>query len=171
MLRQVPLRRSSHLVRMDDERIPKRLFYGDVATGARRQGGKIRRYKDTLKKSLKQLHINPVTWEDRAQDRPAWRRSVKTGSAIYEANRIAATKAKRATRKSPAPWTNIVDTQALPTRPRCQRIFRARIGLVGHLRTQCTNNLTIPISTSDSKNPPLTPTPSLLASIPLLQPS
>ncbi|VDL91221.1 unnamed protein product [Schistocephalus solidus] len=46
------------------------------------------------------------------------------------------------------------NAQALPTCPRCQRIFRARIGLVGHLRTQCTNNPTIPISTSNSANPP-----------------
>ncbi|VDL97734.1 unnamed protein product [Schistocephalus solidus] len=39
MLRQVQLRWSGHLVRMDDERLPKRLFYEDVATGSRRQGG------------------------------------------------------------------------------------------------------------------------------------
>nr|VZI49689.1 unnamed protein product [Spirometra erinaceieuropaei] len=51
MLRQMQLRWSGHLVRMDDERLPKRLFYGDVATGSRRQGGQIRRYKDTLKSS------------------------------------------------------------------------------------------------------------------------
>ncbi|VDL99103.1 unnamed protein product [Schistocephalus solidus] len=59
-------------------------------------GGQKRRYKDTLKKSLKQLQINPATWEDLARNRPTWRRSVKTGSAIYEANRIVAAKAKRA---------------------------------------------------------------------------
>ncbi|VDL89031.1 unnamed protein product [Schistocephalus solidus] len=108
----------------------------------------------TLKKSLKQLQINPATWKDLAQDRLAWRRSVKTGSAINEANRIAAAKAKRAARKSPAPRNNTVDAQALPTCPRYQRIFRARITLVGHFRTQCTNNPTIPTSTSNSTNPP-----------------
>nr|VZH94011.1 unnamed protein product [Spirometra erinaceieuropaei] len=60
MLRQMQLRWSGHLVRMDDKRLSKRLFYGDVATGSRRQGGQIRRYKDTLKSSLKLLQINPT---------------------------------------------------------------------------------------------------------------
>nr|VZI37257.1 unnamed protein product [Spirometra erinaceieuropaei] len=60
MLRQMQLRWSGHVVRIDDERLPKRLFYVDVATGSRRQGGQIRRYKDTLKFSLKCLQINPT---------------------------------------------------------------------------------------------------------------
>nr|VZI33818.1 unnamed protein product [Spirometra erinaceieuropaei] len=123
---------------MDDERLPKRLFYGDVATGSRRQGGQIRRYKDTLKSSLKRLQINPTNWEDLARDCPTWRRTVKTGAAIYEANRIAAAKAKREARKSLRPIRNAA-AQPLPTCPRCQRTFRARIGLVGHLRINCTS--------------------------------
>nr|VZI41142.1 unnamed protein product [Spirometra erinaceieuropaei] len=94
MLRQMQLRWSGDLVRMDDERLPKRLFYGDVATGSRRHGGQIRRYKDTLKSSLKHLQINPTNWEELARDRPTWRRTVKTGSAIHEANRIADAKVK-----------------------------------------------------------------------------
>ncbi|VDL94031.1 unnamed protein product [Schistocephalus solidus] len=66
---------------------------------------------------------------------PAWKGTVKTGAAISEANRIATAEAKRAARKSPVPRTNTVNAQTLPTGPRCQRAFRARNGLVGHLRT------------------------------------
>ncbi|VDL94636.1 unnamed protein product [Schistocephalus solidus] len=42
MLRQLKMR-----WRMDDERLPKRLFYGDVAMGARQHGGQNWGYKDT----------------------------------------------------------------------------------------------------------------------------
>ncbi|VDL89446.1 unnamed protein product [Schistocephalus solidus] len=69
----------------------------------------------TLKKSLKQLQINPVNWEELAQDRPAWRKFLKTGAAIYEANRIAAAKAKMAARKSQASPINTANAQVLPT--------------------------------------------------------
>nr|VZI16997.1 unnamed protein product [Spirometra erinaceieuropaei] len=165
ILRQMQLRWSGHLVRMDDERLPKRLFYGDVATGSRRQGGQIRRYKDTLKSSLKRLQINPNNWEELARDRPAWRRTVKTGAAIYEANRIAAAKAKREARKSQLRPVRNAAAQPLPTCPRCQRTFRARIGLVGHLRTNCTSRtapaiVPPPASSSPSLPPTISDTPS-----------
>nr|VZH97731.1 unnamed protein product [Spirometra erinaceieuropaei] len=139
IMRKMQLRWSGHLVRMDDKRLPKRLFYGDVATGSCRQGGQIRRYKDTPKSSLKCLQIDPTNWEEFALDRPTWRRTVKTGAAIYEANRIVAAKAKRETRKSQIRPVSNAAAQPLSTCPRCQRTFRARIGLVGHLRINCTS--------------------------------
>ncbi|VDL99494.1 unnamed protein product [Schistocephalus solidus] len=80
MLRHVQLRWSGQLSRMNDERLPERIFYADVTTSARRQGVQQRSFKDTLKKSLKPLQINPATFEDLTQDRPAGRRSVKYGS-------------------------------------------------------------------------------------------
>ncbi|BHF84221.1 hypothetical protein SprV_0902737100 [Sparganum proliferum] len=143
MLRQMQLRWSGHLVRMDDERLPKRLSYGD---------------KDTLKSSLKHLQINPTNWEELALDRPTWRRTVKTGAAIYEANRIADAKVKREARKSQVRPVRKADAQPLPTCPRCQRTFRARIGLVGHLRINCTSRtapIIVPLpATSSSSLPP-----------------
>nr|VZI09819.1 unnamed protein product [Spirometra erinaceieuropaei] len=158
ILKQMQLLWSGHLVRMDDERLPKRLFYGDVATGSRRQGGQIRHYKDTLKSSLRLLQINPTNWEELACDRPAWRRTVKTGAAIYEANRITAAKAKREARKSQLRPVRNAAAQPPPACPRCQRTFRARIGLVGHLRINCTSRtapaIVPPPASSSSSLPP-----------------
>nr|VZI22325.1 unnamed protein product [Spirometra erinaceieuropaei] len=179
ILKQMQLRWSGHLLRMDDERLPKRLFYGDVATGSRRQGGQIRRYKDTLKSSLKRLHINPTNWEELARDRPTCSRTVKTGAAIYEANRIAAAKAKREARKSQVRPIRNAAAQPLPTCPRCQRTFRARIGLVGHLRTNCTSRTapaivpqpavsssSVPPTNSDTPSAPPLPSSSFSSTAP-----
>nr|VZI44911.1 unnamed protein product [Spirometra erinaceieuropaei] len=126
ILRQMQLRWSGHLVRMDDERLPKRLFYGDVATG----------YPE-----------------------------VKTGAAIYEANRITAAKVKREARKSQLRPVRNAAAQPLPTCPRCHRTFRARIGLVGHLRINCTSRtapaiVPPPASSSSSLPPTNSDTPS-----------
>nr|VZI15122.1 unnamed protein product [Spirometra erinaceieuropaei] len=157
MLRQRQLRWSGHLVRMDNERLPKRLFYGDVATGSRRQEGQIRCHKDILKSSLKCLQINPTNWEKLALDRPAWRRTVKTDAAIYEANRIAAAKVIREARKSQLRPVRNAAAQPLPTRPRCQRTFWARIGLVGHLRINWASRTAptiVPPLASSSPPPP-----------------
>ncbi|BHF65021.1 hypothetical protein SprV_0200803000 [Sparganum proliferum] len=138
MRRQLQLRWSGHLVRMDDERLPKRLCYGDLAAGSSHQGGQIRRYKDTLKSSLKRLQLTSTNWEDLTRYRPKWRRTVKTDALTYEANLIASAKAKREAGKSQMRPPLIVNANPPPTCPRCQGIFRARIGLVRHLRINCT---------------------------------
>nr|VZI50144.1 unnamed protein product [Spirometra erinaceieuropaei] len=116
---------------------------------------------------LKCLQINSTNWEELALDRPTWRRTVKTGAAIYEANRIAAAKAKRESRKSQLRPVRNAAAQPPPTCPRCQRTFRARIGLVGHLRTNCTS-LTAPaiFSTPASSSSSLPPTNSDTPSAP-----
>nr|VZI49631.1 unnamed protein product [Spirometra erinaceieuropaei] len=130
-----------------------------------------------LKSSLKRLQINPTNWEELASDRPTWRRTVKTGAAIYEANRIAAAKAKREARKSQFRPVRNAAAQPPPTCPRCQRTFRARIGLVGHLRTNyasrtapaivpppASSSSSLPPTNSDT--PPAPPLPSSSSSSP-----
>ncbi|BHF76704.1 hypothetical protein SprV_0501980300 [Sparganum proliferum] len=155
MLRQMQLRWIVHLMRMDDEWLPKRFFYGDVATGSRRQGGQIRRYRNILRTSLKRLQINPNNWKDLARDQPIWRRTVKTGAAIYEANRITAARAKREARKSHLSSPHNTNTQPPPTCPRCQRPFRAPTVPAGHLRTNCsTRTAPTVVSPSASPSPP-----------------
>nr|VZI46420.1 unnamed protein product [Spirometra erinaceieuropaei] len=126
MLRQLQLRWNGHLVRIDDERLPKRLFYGDVSEGSCRLGDQIRSYKDTLKTSLKPLQINPTNWDDLAQDRPMWRRTTKTGTVIYEANHIGSANPN-------ARLANLNCTQPVP--PTSNRLQRAHC-VNGHFGRQ-----------------------------------
>ncbi|BHF65191.1 hypothetical protein SprV_0200820000 [Sparganum proliferum] len=85
---------------MDDEHLPKQIFFEDVATGSHRKGGQTRRYKDTLENCLERLQTDAKAWKDLTLDRPAWRRAMKTGAAIREANEIVAAKFKGRARKS-----------------------------------------------------------------------
>ncbi|BHF59572.1 hypothetical protein SprV_0100253200 [Sparganum proliferum] len=55
---------------MDNERLPNRLFYGDVATGSRLQWDQISLYKGTLKTPLNRPQINPANCVDLVRDRP-----------------------------------------------------------------------------------------------------
>ena len=133
LLMQSQLRWAGHVVRMPDERLPKRIFYGELQYGQRSHGGQKKRFKDTLKASMKAFAINPDTWERAAMDRSTWRSSIHEGARSCEANRITAAEKKRQARKAHA--VNPPGDVALAPCPFCSRTFRARIGLISHLRT------------------------------------
>nr|VZI45928.1 unnamed protein product [Spirometra erinaceieuropaei] len=67
-----------------------------------------------------------------------------TGATIYEVTTTTAAKVKRKARKSQLPPPRNVNAQPPPTCPRCRRTFRAQIGLIGHLRTNCSTQATQP---------------------------
>ena len=74
---QTQIRWAGHLVRMPDYRLPKILLYGELEKGKRSQGGQKKRYKDSLKTSLKAFEIDQDTWEEFAQNRSTWRLQLK----------------------------------------------------------------------------------------------
>ena len=65
-LKRSQLRWASHVFRMPDERLQKRLLYGELSEGKRSLGGQRKRYKDTLEAFLKSCGINSDTWEEMA---------------------------------------------------------------------------------------------------------
>ena len=46
------LRWTGRVTRMPDERLPKKILYGELQVGKRSHGGQKKRYKDTIKASL-----------------------------------------------------------------------------------------------------------------------
>ena len=47
LLRKTQLHWAGHVARMPEHRMPKRIFYSELAEGARQRGGQKKRYKDT----------------------------------------------------------------------------------------------------------------------------
>ena len=68
-LKLAQLRWTGHVTRMPDERLPKKVFYGELLEGKRSQCGQMKHYKHTLKASLNDFNIPPESWEQIALDR------------------------------------------------------------------------------------------------------
>ena len=88
---------------MPDERLPKKILYGELQVRKRSHGDQKKRYKDTLKASFKDFNRPKVSWEQIAQDqdRAKWRGLIRNGDhhSEYEAKRISEAEQKRAQRK------------------------------------------------------------------------
>ena len=80
------LRWTGHIIRMDDSRLPKDVFYGELAKGKRLRGGQRLRYKDEVKRHLKTTHIPVDHCETLAHDRQQWRQAIHTGKSHIEEN-------------------------------------------------------------------------------------
>jgi len=88
MLVQAQLHWSGHLVCMSDTRLPKAIFYSQLAAGNRPCGHPAKQYKNALKKNLQLCNIDSAIWETTAQDRSLWRSSCKSGVSHFEHQRI-----------------------------------------------------------------------------------
>ena len=133
ILMRTQLRWAGHVARMPDHRLPKRLLFAELQHGKRPVGRPKKRYKDTLKDSLKAFSISHTDWEQMAKDRASWRAALHhQGTKAHEDNRIAAAKQRREARKDRASKSPADAT--IPC-PHCHRTFPAQIGLISHLRT------------------------------------
>ena len=54
---------------MEDDRIPKQVFYGQLSSGKRPQCGPVRRYKDTVKTNIKRCGLRPQSLSTAPFDR------------------------------------------------------------------------------------------------------
>ena len=102
LLKLAQLRRNGHVTRMPDERLSKKVLYGELQEGKRSQGGQKKHYKDTLKALLKNFNIPTESWEQAAQDRTKWRCLIIKGASQSEAKGICEAERKRKERKARA---------------------------------------------------------------------
>ena len=135
LLKLTQLRWTGNVTRMPEERLPKKILYGELEMGKRSRGGQKKRYKDIFKSSLQDFSIPTESWEQIAQDREEWRGLVRRDASEYEAKRISEVEQKRAQRKARAKASPTELSSSDLCCSICNRQFRARIGLISHLRT------------------------------------
>ena len=92
--------------RMSDNRMPKQIFYSELSSGARSRGGQRKRYKDTLKQTLKMTGIGTETRHELTESRTGWRQAVKNGVRSFGAECLKARADKRRNAKEAQDPTN-----------------------------------------------------------------
>ena len=135
LLKLAQLRWIGHVTRMPDERLPKKVLYGELQEGKRSQGGQTKRYKDTLKASRKDFNIPTESWGQPAQDRTKWPRLINKGASQFEAKIICEAERNRKEWKTRAKGPSSDSAQSEFTCSICNRQFGAKICLYSHQRT------------------------------------
>ena len=133
MLTTRRLRWLGHVARMQDNRIPKKLLYGELASGTRPTGRPSLRYKDVCKRDLKAGGFNLPDLGTATSDRKAWRATTRQITKAAEERRNARWEEKRSKRKdSEAAPTHTAGQEQTYKCPTCGRSCRSRIGLYSH---------------------------------------
>ena len=126
------LRWAGHVVRMDDNRIPKQCFYGELVCGKRPRHKPKKRFKDCIKNNLKSFKIPVDDWETLAMNRSEWRKSVYKGAEIFEKERVAHAELKRGLRKGDVSLPSDAIEWKCET---CSRILLSKAGYVNHKKS------------------------------------
>ena len=118
-----------HVIRMEDQRMPRHLLYGELSQGNRKRGRPKKRYKDAVKANLKACGIQPKSLEETAEDRSTWRSTVHDAIAYFEDSRsekLTTARTKRHNRTIPQ--------QSQFQCPHCYRFCASKLGLLSHSR-------------------------------------
>ena len=131
------LRWTGHINRRSDDRLPKKVLFGQLRNFARRPGGPRKRYKDCIRHTLKQCNINAQTWEMDCLDRAAWRGMIKKGTSQLDEAAASSRREKRRKIKGRATAISSSSSSSSSTYACniCGRPCLSRIGLLSHTRS------------------------------------
>ena len=126
LITKAQLRWTGHVVRMEENRLPTILLYGELLDGTRRVGGQKLRYKDVIKRHLNKMDCDVNTWERDAKDRDVWKTVVKDSVTRIEESRLKNYQRRRQSRYG----TLATKIQC----NRCRRCFISNAGKALHIR-------------------------------------
>ena len=79
LLTKIRLRWLGHVSRMEDDRIPKDVLYGELTIGTRPAGRPLVGFMDVCIRDPRSGNIGPAAWEVLAADSTEWRQGINIG--------------------------------------------------------------------------------------------
>ena len=129
------LRWVGHVRRMSEERYPRLVLYGQLSEGMRPAHGPKKRYKDHIKKTMKNFGMRSEDLEADAADRSLWRSKCHQGAETFHSNWAQRREIRRARRHHVRDLPIEEEPGLVCQYPGCGRQCRSRIGLHSHMRT------------------------------------
>jgi len=129
LIMQHQLRWVSHVIRMQSNRLPRRILYSELQQGQQAAGGRKKLFSDQLKAALRKCSIPPAQLETLAADREEWWEVCDEGLAAFDINYDQEADARRARRHT---VTSVPATG--PCCHICGRVCASDFGLRSHLR-------------------------------------
>ena len=126
------LRWVGHVVRMENNRLPKIMMYGQLERFPRPEGRPLLRFKDKLKSNINTLKLGEKNWESLCLQRSEWRTSFHQSISDFESDRLHRMDVDRRNRKS-APQQSTVGTMFVC--PTCDKRCKSNAGLKSHMRS------------------------------------
>lgn len=77
-IRHHRLRWAGHVRRMEDDRLPKKVLFGQVAEGSTKRGRPKHNWTDSLVQDCKYVNIPGGQWVQKAKDRSSWRNLISS---------------------------------------------------------------------------------------------
>ncbi|XP_076042061.1 uncharacterized protein LOC143025963 [Oratosquilla oratoria] len=128
MVLKSQLRWVGHVIRMDNHRLPKQLWYGELSSGKRNTGRPRKRLKDCVKTHLTHTNIPPKKLETEALDRPQWRSITLQAQTVFEDQRRENARKARARLKATSSQPPSYEHFPCPHCPRvCPHKLRLRL--------------------------------------------
>ena len=128
-LKKAQLRWCRHVARMEDYRLPKQLFFAELSQGKRHMGGQKKRYKDTLKASLKTFSVPTDRWQNATLNRVTWRATINKGTTVFERDRLQSLDEKRMAKKN-----RVINPRSVVTCHKCGKLCASQFDLRAHTR-------------------------------------
>jgi len=134
-LLQARFRWVGHVVRMQDDCIPKQILYGQLSSGKRPQCGRVRRYKDTVRDNLQRCGIHPQSLISAPHDREQWRSTCRTAIAALRKAGLPVYRGNEGGRGAAHKHQVISSTNTAWPCDRCNKVCSSRIELFAHRHT------------------------------------